>query len=438
MRNFLINMQKEAWAMDPDRLELFFAQIEGSDPTGIANLNHIEIDAGRPTLQKAGGIATIPIKGVLMKSVPKFFAWFGIEATQYKDIQAMLKEACSDDDIKSIRLHIDSPGGQVAGVSETAESIGIAAEQKPLDAYIEDMGASGAYWLAAQANSITANANAMIGSIGVYMVAADMSKMAEDMGIKIHVIRAGQLKGMGVAGAEISDEQIAAMQEVIDGIGENFITAVATGRKMEISKVRKLATGRVWLTEAAKNNGLIDSINATKVQDFKKAKGQVMSENETNTETSIDVDKINAEAAKKSRDNLADLVTAFPDDLAFAVEQFYTGATLDQAKAAYADILAGKLEASQAENEKLKAESEVTESLHWPKTHAAEAEGAETPVKSAAAGAAADGADFMVQAKQIAADKNISTTEAMKQLSETDPDLYADFRVKQKERPVKK
>ena len=160
----------------------------------------IEIQKTKGTMQITGGIATINIHGLLMKNPPGWLAWFGIETTDYNVIRQQLGEAVGNKDVQSIFLHIDSPGGTVAGVSEAAEAIANANKAKPVSAYIEDLGASGAYWLASQAGKILSNPNGEIGSIGVYTVYADFSKMAETEGVKVHVIRSGEHKGMGVIG----------------------------------------------------------------------------------------------------------------------------------------------------------------------------------------------------------------------------------------------
>ena len=134
--------------------------------------------------------------------------------------------------------------------------------------------------LASQAGKISINPNGEAGSIGVYTVAVDSSKRAEELGFKVHVIKSGEHKGMGVPGTEITENQIAATQEIIDGMAANFKQAVSAGRKMSVADVEKIATGRTWLAEVAKKLNLVDEIvngiDKSKSMQGSNMKGQTM------------------------------------------------------------------------------------------------------------------------------------------------------------------
>jgi len=127
-------------------------------------------------------------------------------------------------------------------------------------AYIEDLGASAAYFVASQAGRIVANQAAEVGSIGTYGVVMDSSGMAAREGIKVHVVKAGRYKGMGVPGTEITSEQLVEMQRVVDAANALFIAAVARGRPMSADRVAELADGRVHIAAEALKLNLIDGI----------------------------------------------------------------------------------------------------------------------------------------------------------------------------------
>jgi len=268
----------EARALDSHFLQLAELEVSsGRDSYNAGPLSNDEIRQNK--LRVENGLAVIPVYGVLMKQVPLIYRWFGIKATAYSEIVEMINEALGRDDVDTIMLDVDSPGGQVAGGIETANAIYAARSKKKVIAYAGDMACSGAYWLASQAEEFTAGPNAMIGSIGVYCVYVDYSKEAESLGIKVYVISSGEHKGMGVAGAKITEAQIAAMKEVIDGMNNNFVTAVVRGRGLSQEKVRELATGRVWIAAAAKAHELIDGV----VNQLESAGGSGINENqETN------------------------------------------------------------------------------------------------------------------------------------------------------------
>lgn len=367
---FVAALAREAWAMEPSKLEAFLQRIAscgenlGVGPaTGqfatrpmlingdvtVAGASTADEDGApmaglfddappRSRMAVANGVATIPISGVLMKSVPKIFRWFGIDATSYQEIQDDLAKANGDAGVTSILLAIDSPGGQVAGVKETADAI--AASSKPVAAQISDLGASGAYWLAAQAKQIAALPNALVGSIGVYTSYTDTSKMAEDLGIKVHVVSSGPHKGMGVPGAKITPEQLAAAQEVIDGMAANFVADVARGRRRSTEDCQGWATGRVWLAKDAKTMGLIDQVmneNSKGAAGGRPAAEIVKPESKEET----------MDPVQQERKRSADIKAAFPRHPQFALEHIEKGSTLAEAQVAFNAVLEAELLASQ-------------------------------------------------------------------------------------------
>jgi hypothetical protein len=91
---------------------------------------------------------------------------------------------------------------------------------------------------------------------------ADSSAAAEKIGVKVHVVRAGELKGMGTPGTEITEDQLAEVQKQVFGLNQFFLDAVSTGRKMDMAAVSGIADGRVHLAGEAKNLGLIDRVSS--------------------------------------------------------------------------------------------------------------------------------------------------------------------------------
>jgi len=410
-RNSLIaQYEGYKWAMEPTLLKSFFERVALLPDSEL--VEDISIAAAPREIRIEGTTAVVPVSGVLMKTVPSIFRFFGVEATGYDEIRQMIGQAAGSKAVETIRLQIDSPGGQVDGLADAADAIMAARRDKTVAATVEDLCASAAYWLASQAETIDAGRNTEVGSIGVYTVYADFSKMADDEGIKVIVIRSGEHKGMGVAGAEITDEQIAAVQEVIDAMAENFISAVAAGRGMQADEIRELATGRLWIAEAARELGLIDAvtyppeaetlIESSDNQSTKSQGANLMEEQEK-------IEQAAADAAKDERGRLADIKGACCDDLEFAVDAWERGLSAEQAGAEYAKVLKGKLD----ERDKQAAEQQ-------------QADGAEALATGDTDGDS--GGDFIAEARELAEEKGISKTEAMRRLQRSKPKLYADFR----------
>lgn len=202
------------------------------------------------------GIATIELNGPLMKGDSKF------GGTSMVRSRRAIRRASNDDDVRAIMLSVDSPGGTVAGTAELAADVKAATGVKRVHAHIEDLGASAAYWIASQADRITATATSEIGSIGTLAVIEDSSGKAEAEGIKVHVVSTGEFKGSFVDGAPISEGDLAYLQERIDNLNGHFLSAIASGRNMPPKQVRELADGRVWLAAESKKRGLIDGVGS--------------------------------------------------------------------------------------------------------------------------------------------------------------------------------
>lgn len=201
---------------------------------------------------RADNIAVISLSGPLSKE-----GWYGTSTTEFR---RQVCEAVYDESCGGIMLAVDSPGGTVSGTQDAADAVAFAAKRKPVMAYIDDLGASAAYWIASQARSIMAGQMAEVGSIGTMAAVMDMSGMAEREGIKVHVISTGAHKGAFVPGAPVAEEHLAALQARVNELNDFFLAAVQKGRKMKMERVAESADGQVWLAAEAQKRGLIDHI----------------------------------------------------------------------------------------------------------------------------------------------------------------------------------
>ncbi len=265
----MITPKTEAYAMTPDALQAFLAKSARIEAGEVARLNDESL-AGPASYSVADRIATVPVCGVLLKSDAdaQMFRAYGEEATSYGEITTALNAAEADPGVSAILLAIDSPGGQVSGIHAVSDAV--FAARKPTAAHIETLGASAAYWIASQADTISASRGANIGSIGAYVPVVDMSKMAENAGIKVHVISSGPMKGAGVPGAEVKPEHLAEVQARIDHIHGEFVADVARGRGDSPTHINESADGRVYSSGEAATRGLVDSISSSPNDSLKK------------------------------------------------------------------------------------------------------------------------------------------------------------------------
>jgi len=205
----------------------------------------------------ADGVAVVELIGPLMKYASSLSG-----GTSTVQARRALRLAAADADVRAILLRIDSPGGTVSGTGDLADDVRRAATVKPVWAYIEDLGASAAYWVASQATRVWANGSALVGSIGTFAVAYDSSRRAENLGLKVHVLRAGTMKGAGEPGTPITPEQLAEWQRLVDELNAMFLMAVGSGRRLSADRVAELADGRVHVGQAAVDLKLVDEIGS--------------------------------------------------------------------------------------------------------------------------------------------------------------------------------
>jgi signal peptide peptidase SppA len=250
------------WLLHPDRLQVL-SELGADQMQALAAAG-----AGRnvsPGYVVAGGVATITIRGVMLRPVglieQLLCALFGGVSTP--DVEAAVRKMGADPDVREGRLVIDSPGGQADGVFELAAAVRDVGQSKPITAFVQ-YAASGAYWVASAARSIVAASPMVeVGSIGCYAVFVDESGAAAAAGAKVHVVSSSPpLKGAGVPGTEITGPQLEAWKRRVDDMAAVFVAEVAKGRGVAVAKVQIWATGEVWIASKALALGLVDQVGA--------------------------------------------------------------------------------------------------------------------------------------------------------------------------------
>jgi protease IV len=177
-----------------------------------------------------------------------------------KDVIDELKGHVKDPSIKAIVLRIDSPGGAVAPSQEIYEEIRKVVTKKKVVVSMGSVAASGGYYIASPATRIIANPGTLTGSIGVIMEIPNLEGLMNKIGVKTEVIKSGRHKDIASAFRGIKKEEREILQGVLDNVHEQFIKAVAEGRKMLIEDVKRIADGRVFTGEQALKAGLVDEI----------------------------------------------------------------------------------------------------------------------------------------------------------------------------------
>lgn len=201
---------------------------------------------GRPTAFPVGDkVAVLEVEGVIGSS---------------RKLNERLIAFRDDPSVKAIVLRINSPGGGVGPAQEIYEEVRKTVRVKPVVVSMGSVAASGGYYIAAPAQRILANPGTITGSIGVIMEFTNVQELLGKIGLKSNVVKSGELKDIGSSTRPMSDRDRQILQGLIDDVHQQFMTAIAEGRKMDMNKVQALADGRIFSGNQALKLGLVDEL----------------------------------------------------------------------------------------------------------------------------------------------------------------------------------
>jgi protease IV len=193
-------------------------------------------------------IGVVAIEGVISSDLAK------------KAVRQLTKYA-DDPSIKAIVLRIDSPGGGVASSQELYEEVKrIRTGGKFVVASLGSVAASGGYYVASVTDHIFANAGTVTGSIGVLVQLANAEELLRKVGVASTVITSGPFKDSGNPTRALRPEERQVFQDLVDDVYQQFIEAVAHGRKLPLDAVRQAADGRIYTGRQAKDLRLVDEL----------------------------------------------------------------------------------------------------------------------------------------------------------------------------------
>jgi len=199
-----------------------------------------------------GGVSVgvVKIKGVIMDS--------------HKTLKE-LKEFEEDNSVKAVLLRIDSPGGAVGPSQEIHDAVLRVKKTKPVVASFESVAASGGFYVAVAAQKIVSNAGTLTGSIGVIMDFANLADLYKWAKVERYVVKSGKFKDVGSDSRAMTPEEKDLLQSLITNVYEQFLKAVADGRKLPVDQVRPYADGRILTGEQAFNAKLVDRLGGLDV-----------------------------------------------------------------------------------------------------------------------------------------------------------------------------
>lgn len=250
-------------ALHPSKAEVVVAAL--SDRMGLTNskalMDESEFsrkgkDCGYEVVE---GIAVIPVQGTLVNKLGTLRPWSGM--TGYDGIRINFLKALSDSGVKGICLDIDSPGGEVAGCFDLADTIYASRGIKPIHAILSEHAYSAAYALASAADRIVVPRTGGVGSIGIIVIHADISEQNKNEGIKTTIIRCGAKKMMPNPWEPLSDEIRAEMQADVDAMGDLFFSTVSRNRGLSVDAIQAMEAA-CFMAGRGVELGLADEVNS--------------------------------------------------------------------------------------------------------------------------------------------------------------------------------
>jgi protease-4 len=190
-------------------------------------------------------VGIVEVKGVISSSL---------------EVVARLHQLREDSSIRAIVVRINSPGGAVAPSQEIFSAILRARKSKKVVCSMGTVAASGGYYIASACDKIVAAPGTVTGSIGVISELPHIDKLLELARVEVDTIKSGPMKDIGSPLRPMTDEEHAFFQKFVDGVYEQFLSDVATERKIDKEKLRKIADGRIFTGSEALKLGLIDQL----------------------------------------------------------------------------------------------------------------------------------------------------------------------------------
>lgn len=176
------------------------------------------------------------------------------------DLVLQLRQAEDDSDVVAIVIQMDSPGGEVTASDVLFHEISRVNQGKPVITYMNSTAASGAYYAAMGSRYIIANELCITASIGVIMQVINYERLSDFIGLKTFTFKSGAMKDLLNPSRTPTEEEKSYVQGLINEAYDKFVKIVATGRKLDETKLRQgVADGRIVSGKTALSLGLVDA-----------------------------------------------------------------------------------------------------------------------------------------------------------------------------------
>lgn len=203
-----------------------------------------------------GKIAVIDLTGMISSGIEG-----QVGDSMVDDVVGKLRQAREESDVKAIVLHIDSPGGEVNASDIIYHEVVKTRAVKPVVVFMGSLAASGGYYVAVGGNYIMASELTITGSIGVILQTLNYKDLIQKIGVKSVTFKSGRYKDILNGARDMTPEEEALVQAMIDQTYSKFVGLVAKERKLDVESLRNgLADGRILSGEQARDAKLVDGL----------------------------------------------------------------------------------------------------------------------------------------------------------------------------------
>lgn len=190
-------------------------------------------------------VAIVELEGIILES---------------ESVVRELEEHLGNPAVRAVVIRVNSPGGVVAPTQEIYAAVQRVRKGKPVVASLGSVAASGGYYVAAAADRVYANPGTLTGSIGVVMQLANLEGLFKKVGVNYVVVKSGQYKDIGNFARTMTPEERRMLQAMLDDVHNQFIDAVAEGRKLPRKEVLGFADGRIVSGRQARSLRMVDAL----------------------------------------------------------------------------------------------------------------------------------------------------------------------------------
>jgi len=238
----------------PDMMKYLSAKVSvmDVDDLKLVSVKDLITAADESTTFEKEKVAVLYADGELFDS--------GSDGVVSKDLIEEIQKIQKDSLIKAVVFRVNSPGGSAYASEQIWKAMSELKAKKPVVVSMGDYAASGGYYISCCADKIVAAPNTITGSIGIFGMFFIMDELSRKIGLNYDVVKTNDLADMGNTLRPMTAPEKMKIQAYVNRGYDLFVKRCADGRKMKDSAIRKIAEGRVWTGQKAKEIGLVDEI----------------------------------------------------------------------------------------------------------------------------------------------------------------------------------